>query len=49
MSTIEGDYLTIYTTPQKTGRGPYRAVEKEKIAVESAEVSMIAKQTIGPG
>jgi YebC/PmpR family DNA-binding regulatory protein len=42
---IEGDYLTIYTTPQKL-EGVRTALEKEKIAVESAEVSMIAKQTI---
>ena len=42
---IEGDYLTIYTTPQKLEE-VRTALEKEKIAVESAEVSMIAKQTI---
>ena len=42
---IEGDYLTIYTTPQKLEE-VRTALEKEKIPVESAEVSMIAKQTI---
>jgi YebC/PmpR family DNA-binding regulatory protein len=42
---IEGDYLTIYTTPQKLEEVRI-ALEKEKIDVESAEVSMIAKQTI---
>ena len=42
---IEGDYLTIYTTPQKLEE-VRMALEKEKIDVESAEVSMIAKQTI---
>ena len=42
---IEGDYLTVYTTPQKLEE-VRTALEKEKIAVESAEVSMIAKQTI---
>jgi YebC/PmpR family DNA-binding regulatory protein len=42
---IEGDYLTIYTTPQKLEE-VRTALEKEKIDVESAEVSMIAKQTI---
>ncbi len=42
---IEGDYLTVYTMPQKL-EAVRTALEKEKIAVESAEVSMIAKQTI---
>jgi YebC/PmpR family DNA-binding regulatory protein len=42
---IEGDYLTIYTIPQKLEE-VRAALEKEKVTVESAEVSMIAKQTI---
>jgi YebC/PmpR family DNA-binding regulatory protein len=42
---VEGDYLTVYTTPQKLEE-VRTALEKEKIPVESAEVSMIAKQTI---
>ena len=42
---IEGDYLTVYTPPQKLEEVRI-ALEKEKIDVESAEVSMIAKQTI---
>ena len=42
---IEGDYLTIYTAPQKLEEVRI-ALEKDKITVESAEVSMIAKQTI---
>ncbi|MCX6003716.1 MAG: YebC/PmpR family DNA-binding transcriptional regulator [Chloroflexi bacterium] len=42
---VEGDYVTIYTTPQKL-EDVRAALEKEKIAVELAEVSMIAKQTI---
>jgi len=42
---VEGDYMTIYTIPQKLEE--VRAtLEKEKVTVESAEVSMIAKQTI---
>jgi YebC/PmpR family DNA-binding regulatory protein len=42
---VEGDYLTIYTIPQKLEE-VRAALEKEKVTVESAEVSMIAKQTI---
>jgi YebC/PmpR family DNA-binding regulatory protein len=42
---VEGEYVTVYTTPQKLEE-VRTALEKEKIAVESAEVSMIAKQTI---
>ena len=42
---IEGDYLTVYTTPQKLEE-VRTALEKEKIEVESAELSMVAKQTI---
>jgi YebC/PmpR family DNA-binding regulatory protein len=42
---VEGDYLTVYTMPQKLEE-VRTALEKEKIEVESAEVSMIAKQTI---
>ncbi|MDD5287638.1 MAG: YebC/PmpR family DNA-binding transcriptional regulator [Dehalococcoidales bacterium] len=42
---VEGDYVTIYTTPQKIEE-VRTALEKDKIEVESAEVSMIAKQTI---
>jgi YebC/PmpR family DNA-binding regulatory protein len=43
--SVEGDYVTVYTTPQKLEE-VRTALEKEKIAVESAEVSMIPKQTI---
>ena len=42
---VEGDYLTVYTAPQKLEE-VRTTLDKEKIAVESAEVSMIAKQTI---
>jgi YebC/PmpR family DNA-binding regulatory protein len=42
---VEGDYLTVYTTPQKLEE-VRTALEKDKIEVESAEVSMVAKQTI---
>ena len=42
---VEGDYLTVYTMPQKLEE-VRTALEKDKIPVESAEVSMIAKQTI---
>jgi YebC/PmpR family DNA-binding regulatory protein len=42
---VEGDYLTVYTAPQKLEE-VRTALEKDKIPVESAEVSMIAKQTI---
>ncbi|MBN1644085.1 MAG: YebC/PmpR family DNA-binding transcriptional regulator [Dehalococcoidales bacterium] len=42
---VEGDYVTIYTTPQNLEK-VRTALEKEKISVESAEVSMVAKQTI---
>ena len=42
---VEGDYLTVYTMPQKLEE-VRTALEKDKIEVESAEVSMIAKQTI---
>lgn len=42
---VEGDYVTIYTTPQKL-EAVRAALEKEETAVELAEVSMIAKQTI---
>jgi YebC/PmpR family DNA-binding regulatory protein len=42
---VEGDYVTIYTTPQKLEE-VRTALEKDKIEIESAEVSMIAKQTI---
>jgi transcriptional/translational regulatory protein YebC/TACO1 len=42
---VEGDYLTIYTIPQKLEE-VRAALEKEKVTVESAEVSMIPKQTI---
>ena len=42
---VEGDYLTVYSAPQKLEE-VRTALEKEKIEVESAEVSMIAKQTI---
>ncbi len=42
---VEGDYLTVYTAPHKLEE-VRTALDKEKIAVESAEVSMIAKQTI---
>ena len=42
---VEGDYLTVYTMPQKLEE-VRTALEKDKITVESAEVSMIAKQTI---
>jgi len=42
---VEGDFVTVYTTPQKLEE-VRTALEKEKIVVESAEVSMIAKQTI---
>jgi len=43
--SVEGDYVTVYTTPAKLEE-VRTALEKEKIAVESAEVSMIPKQTI---
>ncbi len=42
---VEGDYVTVYTAPQKLEE-VRTALEKEKITVESAEVSMIPKQTI---
>ena len=42
---VEGDYVTVYTTPAKLEE-VRTALEKEKITVESAEVSMIPKQTI---
>ena len=42
---VEGDYVTVYTTPAKLEE-VRTALEKEKISVESAEVSMIPKQTI---
>jgi YebC/PmpR family DNA-binding regulatory protein len=42
---VEGDYVTIYTTPQKL-EAVRAALEEEETAVELAEVSMIAKQTI---
>jgi YebC/PmpR family DNA-binding regulatory protein len=42
---VEGDYVTIYTKPQKLEE-VRAALEKEKIEIESAELSMIAKQTI---
>lgn len=42
---VEGDYVTIYTLPQKLEE-VRTALEKDKISVESAEVAMIAKQTI---
>ncbi len=42
---VEGDYLTVYTMPQKLEE-VRTALEKDKIEVESTEVSMIAKQTI---
>jgi YebC/PmpR family DNA-binding regulatory protein len=42
---IEGDFLTVYTAPGKLEEVS-AALDKEKISVESAEVSMIAKQTI---
>ena len=43
--SVEGDYVTVYTTPPKLEE-VRTAMEKEKITVESAEVSMIPKQTI---
>ncbi|MFY9812539.1 MAG: YebC/PmpR family DNA-binding transcriptional regulator [Dehalococcoidales bacterium] len=42
---VEGDYVTVYTNPAKLEE-VRTALEKEKITVESAEVSMIPKQTI---
>jgi YebC/PmpR family DNA-binding regulatory protein len=42
---VEGDYVTVYTAPAKLEE-VRTALEKDKITVESAEVSMIAKQTI---
>jgi YebC/PmpR family DNA-binding regulatory protein len=42
---VEGDYVTVYTEPHKL-EAVRTALDKEKIPVESAEVSMIAKQTI---
>jgi YebC/PmpR family DNA-binding regulatory protein len=42
---VEGDYVTVYTAPHKLEEAR-TALDKEKIPVESAEVSMIAKQTI---
>jgi YebC/PmpR family DNA-binding regulatory protein len=42
---VEGDYVTVYTAPAKLEE-VRTALEKEKITVESAEVSMIPKQTI---
>ena len=43
--SVESDYVTVYTTPAKLEE-VRTALEKEKISVESAEVSMIPKQTI---
>jgi YebC/PmpR family DNA-binding regulatory protein len=43
--SVEDDYVTVYTTPAKLEE-VRTALEKEKITVESAEVSMIPKQTI---
>ena len=43
--SAESDYVTVYTTPAKLEE-VRTALEKEKISVESAEVSMIPKQTI---
>jgi len=43
--SVEGDYVTVYTTPVKLEE-VRTALEKDKISVESAEVSMIPKQTI---
>jgi YebC/PmpR family DNA-binding regulatory protein len=42
---VEGDYITVYTTPAKLEE-VRTALEKDKITVESAEVSMIPKQSI---
>ena len=42
---VEGDYVTVYTAPAKLEE-VRTALEKDNITVESAEVSMIAKQTI---
>lgn len=42
---VEGDYVTIYTIPQKLEE-VRTTLEKEKVEIESAELSMIAKQTI---
>lgn len=42
---VDGDYLTIYTTPQNLEK-VRMALDEAKIPVESAEVSNIAKQTI---
>lgn len=42
---VEKDYVTVYTTPQKL-EDVRTAMEKQNIQVESAEITMVAKQTI---
>jgi YebC/PmpR family DNA-binding regulatory protein len=42
---VEGDYVTVYTAPPKLEE-VRTALEKDKVVVESAEVSMIPKQSI---
>ena len=43
--TTDNDYITIYTSPKKLW-DVRAALEKDKIAIESAEVTMVAKQMV---
>jgi YebC/PmpR family DNA-binding regulatory protein len=43
--TVEKDFITVYTTPQKLEE-VRKVLERNDIPIESAEVAMVAKQTL---